>query len=137
MTLIVFQVITQTISSTLHWFGLCFGIRTWAGPNPRRWPWLVGTTIVSAAWLLAIMLLAANNFFGNDGLPPRIPMAMVLTLAFGYLLLLSTSFSRHHRSHSPALVDRDPDLPRSRRRIHRTVSSGRNSRVLCDTGRGR
>jgi hypothetical protein len=40
---------------------------------------------VSAAWLLAIMLLAANNFFGNDGLPPRIPMAMVLTLAFGYL----------------------------------------------------
>src|SRR5260221_4104850 len=38
------------------------------------------------------MLLAANNFFGNDGLPPRIPMAMVLTLAFGYLLLLSTSF---------------------------------------------
>ena len=92
MTLIVFQVITQTISSTLHWFGLCFGIRTWAGPNPRRWPWLVGTTIVSAAWLLAIMLLAANNFFGSDVLPPRIPMAMVLTLAFGYLLLLSTSF---------------------------------------------
>jgi hypothetical protein len=73
MTLIVFQVITQTISSTLHWFGLCFGIRTWAGPNPRRWPWLVGTTIVSAAWLLAIMLLAANNFFGSDVLPPRIP----------------------------------------------------------------
>ncbi len=70
MTLIVFQVITQTISSTLHWFGLCFGIRTWAGPNPRRWPWLVGTTVVSAAWLLAIMLLAANNFFGNDVLPP-------------------------------------------------------------------
>ena len=38
------------------------------------------------------MLLAANNFFGNDVLPPRIPVAMVLTLAFGYLLLLSTSF---------------------------------------------
>ena len=92
MTLIVFQVITQTISSTLHWFGLCFGIRTRAGPNPRRWPWLVGTTIVSAAWLLAFMLLAANNLFGNGGLPPRIPMAMVLTLAFGYLLLFSTSF---------------------------------------------
>ena len=92
MTLIVFQIITQTISSMLHWFGLCFGIRTWAGPNPHRWPWLVGTTIVSAAWLLAIMLLAANNFFGNAGLPPRIPMAMVLTLAVGYFLLLSTSF---------------------------------------------
>jgi hypothetical protein len=81
MTLIVFQVITQTISSTLHWFGLCFGIRTWAGPNPRRWP-----------WLFAIMILAASNFFGSSGLPPRIPMAMVLTLAFGYLLLLSASF---------------------------------------------
>src|SRR5260221_10280481 len=35
---------------------------------------------------------AANNFFGSDVLPPRIPMAMVLTLAFGYLLLFSTSF---------------------------------------------
>jgi hypothetical protein len=92
MTLIVFQVVTQTITSTLHWLGLCFGIRTWAGPNPRRWLWLVGTTIVSAAWLLAIMLLAGNNFFGNASLPPRIPMAMVLTLAFGYLVLLSTSF---------------------------------------------
>src|ERR1700732_5487920 len=92
MTLIVLQVITQTPSPPLPWFGRCFGMRTWAGPNPRRWPWLVGTTIVSATWLLAIMLLAANNFFGNDGLPPRIPMAMVLTLAFGYLLLLSTSF---------------------------------------------
>ncbi len=92
MTLIIIQVVSQTVSSTLHWLGLCFGIRTWAGPNPHRWPWLVITTIVSAAWLLAIMLLAANNFFGNDGLPPRIPMAMVLTLAFGYLLLLSTSF---------------------------------------------
>ena len=93
MTLIVFQVITQTISSTLHWFGLCFGIRTWAGPNPRRWPWLVGTTIVSAAWLVAIMLLAANNFFGNDGLPPRIPMAMVLTLAFGYFFCFRPHFA--------------------------------------------
>jgi hypothetical protein len=92
MTLIIFQVITQTISSTLHWLGLCFGIRTWAGPNPRRWPWLIGTTLVLAAWLVAIMLLAGNNFFRNGVLAPRIPMAMVLTLAFGYLLLLSTSF---------------------------------------------
>lgn len=92
MTLIMFQLVTQTISSTLHWLGLCFGIRTWAGPNPHRWPWLIGTTLVSAAWLVAIMLLAGNNFFLNSVLPPRIPMAMVLTLAFGYLLLLSTSF---------------------------------------------
>jgi hypothetical protein len=92
MTLIIFQLITQTISSTLHWLGLGFGIRTWAGPNPRRWPWLIGTTLVLAVWLVAIMLLAGNNFFSNGVLPPRIPMAMGLTLAFGYLLLLSTSF---------------------------------------------
>jgi hypothetical protein len=92
MTLIIFQLVTQTISSTVHWLGLGFGIRTWAGPNPRRWPWLIGTTLVLAAWLFAITLLAGNNFFRNGVLPPRIPMAMVLTLAFGYLLLLSTSF---------------------------------------------
>jgi len=92
MTLIIFQLVTQTISSTLHWLGLRFGIRTWAGPNPRRWPWLIGTTLVLAAWLVAIMLLAGNNFFSSGVLPPRIPMAMGLTLAFGYLLLLSTSF---------------------------------------------
>lgn len=92
MTLIIFQLVSQTISSTLHWLGLGFGIRTWAGPNPRRWPWLIGATVVLAAWLFAIMLLAGNDFFRNDVLPPRIPTAMVLTLAFGYLLLLSTSF---------------------------------------------
>jgi hypothetical protein len=92
MTLIIFQLVTQTISSTLHWRGLGFGIRIWAGPNPRRWPWLIGTTLVLAAWLFAIMLLAGNNFFSSDVLPPRIPMAMGLTLAFGYLLLFSTSF---------------------------------------------
>ena len=82
MILIIFQLVTQTISSTLHWLGLGFGIRTWAGPNPRRWPWLVGTTVVSAAWLLAIMLLAANNFFGSDvlfGVPSKQPV----TLNFG------------------------------------------------------
>ena len=92
MTLIIFQLITQTISSTLHWLGLSFGIRTWAGSNPRRWSWLIGTTLVLAAWLVAVMLLAGNNFFSDGVLPPRIPMAMVLTLAAGYLLLLSTSF---------------------------------------------
>ena len=92
MTLIIFQVIVQTVASTLHWLGLCFGIQTWAGPSPRRWPWLTGTTLGLAAWLVAIMLLAGNNFFRNSVLPPRIPMAMVLTLGFGYLLLLSTSF---------------------------------------------
>jgi hypothetical protein len=125
MTLIIFQVIVQTVSSTLHWLGLCFGIRTWAGPSPRRWLWLTGTTLGSAAWLVAIMLLAGNNFFRNGVLPPRIPMAMVLTLGFGYLLLLS------------ALAHWDPDLPSSRRRIYCPVSSGGAASGLCDTGRGR
>ena len=34
MTLIVFQVITQTISSILHWFGLCFGVQDLGRPEP-------------------------------------------------------------------------------------------------------
>ena len=92
MTLIIFQLVTQTISSTLQWLGLGFGIRTWAGSSPRRWPWLIGATVVLAAWLVGITLLAGNDFFRGDVLPPRVPMAMVLTLTFGYLLLLSTSF---------------------------------------------
>src|SRR5260221_14599105 len=88
MTLIIIQVVSQTVSSTLHWLGLFFGIPTWAGPNPHPWPWLVITTIVSAPWVLAIMLLAAKNFFGKDGLTPPIPLAMGLALGFGDLLLL-------------------------------------------------
>lgn len=92
MTLIIFELLTQTIASILHWLGLSFGIRTWAGSNPRRWPWLIGATIGLAAWLVAIMFLAGNNFFVGDVLPPRVPLAMLLTLAFGYLLLLSSSF---------------------------------------------
>ena len=38
------------------------------------------------------MLLASDNFFGNDVLPPRIPSAYAVTLALGYLLLLSGTF---------------------------------------------
>ncbi len=93
MLLIVTQIVLQSISSTLHWIGLYFGIRTWAGPrSSRQWLWIIGTGVVAAVWLLGIMLLAANNFFRNDVLPPRIPSAMLITLAAGYLLLFSASF---------------------------------------------
>lgn len=92
MTLILFQIIVQSIGSTFQWLGLYFGIRAWAGESPRKWPWIVGTAIVSATWLIAIALLASNNFFRNDVLPPRIPTAMVVTLLCGYLLLFSKSF---------------------------------------------
>lgn len=92
MTLILFQTIVQCISSTLQWLGLYFGIRAWAGEGSRKWPWIVGTAIVCATWLIAIVLLASNNFFRNDVLPPRIPITMVVTLICGYLLLFSKSF---------------------------------------------
>lgn len=92
MTLILFQIIVQSIGSTFQWLGLYFGIRAWAGESSRKWPWIVGTAIVSATWLIAIALLASNNFFRNDVLPPRIPTAMAVTLLCGYLLLFSKSF---------------------------------------------
>lgn len=92
MTLILFQTIVQSISSTLQWLGLYFGISAWAGSSSRKWPWIVGTAIVSATWLIAIVLLASNNFFRNDVLPPRIPTALGVTLICGYLLLFSKSF---------------------------------------------
>ena len=92
MNLILFQTIIQTISSTLHWLGFSIGARVWAGSGPRRWPWIVGSGIVAAAWLIGVVLLASNDFFRNDVQPPRIPAALAMTLAFGYLLLLSASF---------------------------------------------
>ena len=92
MTLVLVQAIVQTISTTLQWIGLSIGIRAWAGPNSRRWPWIIGSGIVFAAWLIGIMLLASGNFFRNDVLPPRIPSALAVTLIVGYLLLLSGSF---------------------------------------------
>jgi hypothetical protein len=92
VTLILLQAIVQTVSSTLHWLGLYFGIRAWAGPSPRKWPWIVGTGIASATWLIAIMLAASNDFFRNNVVPPRIPTTMAVTLLIGYLLLLSKSF---------------------------------------------
>src|SRR5262249_17770040 len=75
-----------------HWIGFSVGVRKSGGSNSRQWAWIFGAGVISAAWLLAIMWLASDNFFRNDVLPPRIPLALVLTLAFGYLLLLSSTF---------------------------------------------
>jgi ABC-type Fe3+-siderophore transport system permease subunit len=88
MTLALLQVMVQSVSSTLHWIGLCVGIR--ALPNKtQQWRWIIGSAVLFAAWLFAIVLMASDNFFRNDVLPPRIPIALLVTLAAGYLLLVS------------------------------------------------
>jgi hypothetical protein len=90
MTLILLQTIIQSISSTLYWIGLYVGIRTLSDNKSRRLSWTVGSTAVLAVWLVAVMLLAANDVFRTDA--PRIPIALLTTLAAGYLLLLSRTF---------------------------------------------
>jgi len=90
MTLILLQTIIQSISSTLNWIGLYVGIRTLPGSTSRRLSWTIGSAVVLAAWLIGIILLAANGVFRTDA--PRIPMALLTTLAAGYLLLLSPTF---------------------------------------------
>ena len=45
---------------------------------------------VFVAWLATTMLLGANGFFRLDA--PRVPQALLLTLAAGYLFLLSRTF---------------------------------------------
>jgi hypothetical protein len=92
MTLVLFQTIVQAISSTLHWLGFAFGIRASVTPGSRRWAWLIGSAAFAFVWLFAIMAFAANDVFRNDVWPPRIPLALFLTLVFGYSLLLSTTF---------------------------------------------
>jgi len=93
MALILFQTLIQTLGSTLHWFGFSVGVRRALTPGARRGAWLIGSAVFSFAWLFAILLLASNDFFRNGGVwPPRIPLALGLTLVFGYLLLLSASF---------------------------------------------
>jgi hypothetical protein len=72
MTLILLQTIIQSIASTLYWLGLTVGIRA------------------LPAWLVGVVLLAANGVFRVD--VPRIPEALLTTLAAGYLLLLSPTF---------------------------------------------
>ena len=90
MTLILLQAIIQSVSSTLYWIGLYAGIRALPGDSSRRLRWTVGTAVVMVTWLVGVMLLAANDAFRNDA--PRIPAALLLTLAAGYLLLLSPTF---------------------------------------------
>jgi len=91
MTLILLQVITQTVSSTLYWVGLGRGIDGLPGPPMRR-AWRIGSALVLATWLIAMVLLAANDVFRNGPFPPRVPTALLVTLAAGYLALLSGTF---------------------------------------------
>lgn len=90
MTLILLQAMIQSIASTLQWLGFYVGIRALPGDPWRRRRWAIGSAIVFIAWLVAVMLLAANEFFRFDA--PRIPMALLVTLAAGYLFLLSRTF---------------------------------------------
>ena len=89
MTLILLQVIIQSIASTLYWIGLYVGISSLPGENSRRLRWAVGSAAVLAVWLIGLVLLAADDFFRTDG--PRIPFALLTTLAAGYLLLFSST----------------------------------------------
>ena len=87
MTLILLQAIIQSVASTLYWIGLYVGIRALPGEKSRRLRWTVGSAAVLVIWLVGVMLLAANDVFRTDA--PRIPVALLTTLAAGYLLLLS------------------------------------------------
>jgi hypothetical protein len=90
MTLILIQVMVQSITSTLHWIGFCIGVRGLPGDKARQRSWIIGSAIVFAAWLFGVVLLAADDLFRSD--TPRIPAALLLTLAVGYLFLLSRTF---------------------------------------------
>jgi hypothetical protein len=90
MTLILLQVIIQSISSTLYWIGLYVGICALPGERSRRVRWTVGSAAVLAVWLVGVVLLAATGVFRTDA--PRIPIALLATLAAGYLLLFSRTF---------------------------------------------
>jgi hypothetical protein len=92
MTLVLLQVMIQSISSTLHWVGLYVGIRALPGEQRRRRRWAIGSAIIFAAWLIGVVLLAENDFFRLDVWPPRIPIALLVTLGVGYLFLLSRTF---------------------------------------------
>jgi hypothetical protein len=90
MTLILLQVIVQSIASTLYWIGLCAGIRALPDERSRRLRWTLGSAVVLVVWLVGVILLAASGAFRPDA--PGIPIALAATLAAGYLLLLSPTF---------------------------------------------
>ena len=60
MTLVLLQVMIQSISSTLHWVGLYLGIRALPGDQWRRRRWALGSAIIFTAWLIGVVLLAGN-----------------------------------------------------------------------------
>jgi hypothetical protein len=90
MTLILLQVIIQSIASTLYWIGLCVGIHALSGERSRRLRWTLGSAVVLVVWLVGVILLAASGTFRPDA--PGIPIALGSTLAAGYLLLLFPTF---------------------------------------------
>jgi hypothetical protein len=94
MWLILILTIGQAVSSTLAWIGFYAGVRTLPSARARQSRWIIGSAVVSAAWLVGVFLLGAAGVFRNDALPPRIPMALAATLLPGYLLLLSPTFRR-------------------------------------------
>src|SRR5262249_44739080 len=90
MSLILLPEISQPIAPTQYWIGLSVSIRALPGEKSRRLRWIVGSAAVLVVWLVAVMLLAANDVFRIDA--PRIPVALLTTLAAGYLLLFSRTF---------------------------------------------
>ncbi|HJZ73697.1 MAG TPA: hypothetical protein VKE51_18275 [Vicinamibacterales bacterium] len=90
MTLILLLTIIQSIAATLYWIGLYAGIRALPGERISRLRWTVGSAAVLVVWLVGVTLLAAHDIFRIDG--PGIPIALLTTLAAGYLLLLSRTF---------------------------------------------
>ena len=79
MTLVVLQVIVQSIASTLQWLGFYVGIRALPDDKSRRWRWIVGSALVFAAWLIGVALLAAAGFFPST----RIPAALACPIHQG------------------------------------------------------
>jgi hypothetical protein len=131
MTLALFQVISQSISSTLHWVGLYIGIRALPGDASRQRAWVVISALVFAAWLVGIVLLASDNFFP----PSRIPVALFATLALGYLILLSRTFRAIVAGIPQHWLIGIPDVPDPRRRVSGSVFRGSAARALCHSRR--
>ncbi len=88
MTLAFLQVILQSISSTLHWLGFSFGVCAASHDKSQQRHWIIGAALVSALWLVSIVVVGADNVFQGRA----IPATLLATLAAGYLLLLSPTF---------------------------------------------